>query len=785
MPVRAENVPGALRRLGRWLVWSWVWNAKKNGGKGGWDKPPLDPRTRRPVDKTDPKNWLAFEAALRLHQAEGFDGVGIELGQVDDSGLTLAGVDLDDVRDPATGQLRPWAEWTIRSLDTYAEVSPSRTGVKLLCWGTLPKGRRNGHDRGVEMYDGGCYFTVTGHRLDGAPGDCLDRQQALERLHAELLGPERPRARRQDAGGDDRELAREALGHLAAWRSRTYPDWLAVGMALHSAGDDLLGDWDSWSRQCSEKYEEGACAAKWRSFTDGGGLTLGSLLYWAQEDSGWTPAGPRGSFGRSTAGGSAPPPRDKGGAAALFQWSKPLPLADAPGVPPFPLHVFPDGLQRFATDAAEAAACPVDYVAGPMLALAGAAIGASRALQVKQGYSERAALYLAVAGLPGGGKTPALKAAAAPFHDTQARLHAEWRQAVEDAHAEAEKAGKGARPKLPQERLIFVDNVTVEVMGKLLEQTTRGLVMITDELTAWVARLNQYKRGQGDDRQFYLSAWAGQPVSVHRKNPDAPRVYVAHPFVAVVGGLPPDMVTRLCGERRADDGFLDRILFVYPDPPAATGESWRCVGKEEAECWRLALLRLFGLEQEAGERGPRPRFVHLTSCGRRAWEVFTTGQADDLNAGKVPDHLRGPWSKFRGYCARLSLVLHFLRCAAGEAADEDVDGQDVEQAAELVAYFQGHARRVYHALGADARLADARKVLQWLRERPDLKRFTRRDVHQGLRGSERFTAADGLDAPLQLLERHGYVRKVEVPHERGPGRPSDVYVRNPEWEPEP
>src|SRR5262249_15558092 len=47
------------------------------------------------------------------------------------------------------------------------------------------------------------------------------------------------------------------------------------------------GEWDRWSRQ-SDHYEEGACARKWATFSAGGGLTLGSLVHWAEED-GWAP----------------------------------------------------------------------------------------------------------------------------------------------------------------------------------------------------------------------------------------------------------------------------------------------------------------------------------------------------------------------------------------------------------------------------------------------------------------------------------------------------------------
>src|SRR5262249_50666541 len=70
-----------------------------------------------------------------------------------------------------------------------------------------------------------------------------------------------------EAEPDDRETALSALAALGSSRCVAYDEWLEIGMALHSVADDLLGDWDRWSKNALEKYEEGVCAAKWATFT--------------------------------------------------------------------------------------------------------------------------------------------------------------------------------------------------------------------------------------------------------------------------------------------------------------------------------------------------------------------------------------------------------------------------------------------------------------------------------------------------------------------------------------
>jgi hypothetical protein len=84
---------------------------------------------------------------------------------------------------------------------------------------------------------------------------------------------------------------------------------------------------------------------------------------------------------------------DSGQEPAEPAWPDPIPLAKIPAAKPFPLDVLPQSLGEFIQDAAAALTCPADYVAVPLLAIAGAAIGTSRVLEIKAGWRERPALF--------------------------------------------------------------------------------------------------------------------------------------------------------------------------------------------------------------------------------------------------------------------------------------------------------------------------------------------------------------------------------------------------------
>jgi hypothetical protein len=492
------------------------------------------------------------------------------------------------------------------------------------------------------------------------------------------------------------------------------------------------------------------------------------------------------------------------------EWHAPVPLTEVPPAPPFPLDVFPEAVQDVVRQAASAFPCPADYVTVPILAAAGAAIGASRKLAIKASHLQGACVYAAVVSPPGSAKTPAQQLVVEPLRDMEERLQDPWDEAMvgyqsamddyERALKEFKKSG-GDRPEKPDRPVlerITISDTTAEALVPILKENPRGVILVRDELIGWVQAMNQYREGgKGADQQFWLSAWSGEAATVDRKKThDQGPLRVRHPFICVIGGLTPDKLRLLRGDRprqqAEQDGFIDRILLSYPTEPQVVEENWLVVAPAALEelarvMARLRMLAMVPVQVGGVVKGWRPFIVKLTATGREAWQRFTRAHADERNAEDFPPQLIGPWSKFRGYCGRLALILHFLRWACGElgegeaAATADVDGESMDRAARLVAYFKGHARKVYTAMDADPRTADARLVLRWLARHPELDAFCRRDAHQGLRRNTRFSNPDNLDAPLKLLEQHGYIRAAFEDGARGPGRPSSKFEVNPLW----
>jgi hypothetical protein len=462
-------------------------------------------------------------------------------------------------------------------------------------------------------------------------------------------------------------------------------------------------------------------------------------------------------------------------------WRVPTPLNDIPVVALFPLHTLPGPLGSYVSEAARTLNCPPDFVAVPLLAAAGGCIGNSRCLAVHDAHVQSACLFAAVIGRPGSGKSPALDMVIDPVEKAERRYFDEWKGDFA-AWKDSEDEDKGDAPKL---RRVLNDDTTTEAMASVLKDNARGLLMVRDEMAALVCGLNQYKAGKGHDRQVYLKLWSQGTIRVDRKNnPEGLPLRVYRPFVAIAGGLQPDIVPRLRGDAfrgvaPPNDGFLDRFLFSYPADPRAAKESWITLSPVARHAWEGVVDKLLNLEMVSAGKEDRPYLLKLTGCGEKAWEGFTEAHAAELNDPDFPEHLAGAWAKLRGYCGRLALIVHLLRAACGETNGEEVDGTSMDRAAELVTYFKSHARKIYAAMEADPKVATARRVLDCLRQNPSLNHFSRRDLHQCLRRS--FPDPDGLDAPLALLVRFGYLREVLPDRAGRPGPNPPKYLVNPLW----
>lgn len=460
---------------------------------------------------------------------------------------------------------------------------------------------------------------------------------------------------------------------------------------------------------------------------------------------------------------AAPVPAE---AAAPVEWEPILPLSATEAVEPFPVDVLPPMLQRFVLETAAAKHCPPDYIGVPLLVLAGSAIGNARCIQIKPDWPELPNLYAVVIAPIGSAKSPALAAVKEPFKRRQGKL-------IRD-HKKEHPAD------LPLKERLYVSDTTTEKLAELLGDN-KAIARIEDELSAFFCGFNQYRAGgKGNDRQFYLSLHAGTGVSVDRLRLGVP-LDVHYPCFSLVGNLVPNSLHLLRAEGPQSDGMVERCLTSYPTPLPHVREDFQSASKVVRAVWADTLKGLWALQPIiCSEEGYRPHPIKLAAAGREVWADFTQEIADDLNRPTFPDHLRGTWSKSRGHCARLALILHYLWHGTVNDSLRRVDAEAVSRAVVCMHYFMSHARRVHASLGADGTSDRAARILEWI-TRGKRREFKTWELHRDLASDQRFRSVDAYAEPLDRLRKHSFIRPKQAPARQGGGRPAGpTFEVNPE-----
>jgi putative DNA primase/helicase len=257
-----RHIPAELKAWDRWVGW----HTASVGANLA--KIPYSLRDGAPASTRDPATWAPYRLGA------GHENVGFVFAEDD----PYAGVDLDDCVDPATGEISPVARAVIRHLGSYAEISPSGRGVKIVVRGEVPGTRRQNRRLGVEMYDSRRFFALTGHKLPGVPDRVVEAD--LAPLYRWAFGPvENSERSEEDRHSPDRGLSDEEIlsrasrakngskferlwrGDTAGYPTRSEADLALCAMLAYWCGADPLRIEKLFSRS-------GLCREKWRARPD-------------------------------------------------------------------------------------------------------------------------------------------------------------------------------------------------------------------------------------------------------------------------------------------------------------------------------------------------------------------------------------------------------------------------------------------------------------------------------------------------------------------------------------
>jgi hypothetical protein len=737
----------------RWCVWREEERTNNDGEIKQTKVPYCSYRHRgdcKKAQSNNPRTWITRRQAegcwqkMQREDPDAVGGVGLFQGDLGD-GHSLMGIDLDRCLN-ADGDVTSGME-IIRRFDTYAEVSPSGTGVKLffliadedvaaikeLLGGKTRRSFSTGEHREI-AFDTARFYAVT--------EDCFEGYESIRlvsldevRWFIDEAGPAYLRAHGVDDGDgadDAQQRARDESG--SGYGFRFLRDCKQQGMSYEEARAAILADDGSagqWARdKGSERETERAIKLAWDN------------------------------------------------AHISFSWEEPdiSLLDDRRGeLPAFPVQVLPSKVQDLVKRGADGAGCSVDYVAMPVLGIAAGLIGTGRRVRASKSWSVPHTLWVAECGFSGDGKTPGLAVSRNPLQraedmfqhkvermsrehqqrvDQAAMAEAAWKEAVKQAAKQNREAP--TRPEAAKQperfiapRLCIVD-VTIEKMCEFLAARPKGMLLVMDELAGLLLNMSRYSGGQ--DNQFWLQAWDGMPYSCGRKN-SAP-INIPHLLVGIVGGIQPD---RLPECFKVNDGMHARYLWSWP--PSAP---YRPLSDEIEECDQN-LYRMFDNLARLGE--DEHKRIRLSKQARSAFEELRkhVHEEKDCFAGRE----REWWTKIPIHVLRIAGTLCYMEwaCAGAVPEPEYLHSKYVKAATRLtVDYLWQHARACLRQIGLSQRHADARVVLKWLGSK-GLPAVRREDIRREAL-SQRLDA-EQTDAVLLQLAHAGWLRRVTAGSGRG------------------
>jgi len=384
----------------------------------------------------------------------------------------------------------------------------------------------------------------------------------------------------------------------------------------------------------------------------------------------------------------------------------------------FPIDSLPSVLKNFVIETARDTSSNEEFVFLSALVAMSVARQGSTIYVRKKWEDEVLSIYGACVGETGQGKSPAIRAALEPIkylsrqlddrYSFQKDQYKETLTDYEEILVEWRKnkkiLSKPDKPEQPEEKIIAVSNSTVEALSRYFKSSP-AILLQKDELTGWIKSFGQYKAGHGDDREFFLSAWSGDSIKIIRAGKNDSLSLPEKPCLSVIGGIVPENLSSL---RNKEDGFIERILFVYPEEKSRKFSFDENEGLS-SEDYRNTIIEIYN-------RGKMT--IRIESEAKQLFSQYH----DYADTRKTENpKIRGSMSKFPSQCLRIAAIL-----ASFELKDQ-IDEINMQRSIDLCCWLEKQMIKVLNISSVSKEISSAQKIMEWAR-RKEKKIVSARDI---------------------------------------------------------
>jgi len=348
---------------------------------------------------------------------------------------------------------------------------------------------------------------------------------------------------------------------------------------------------------------------------------------------------------------------------------------------PFPVETFPKEALEVAYEAHSKFQFSLDYLGAGILAAASSAIGNSLKVEVKKGWNEKANLFTVIVGRPGDGKSHSLAFCFKPIHIKESLLFTEYSKLLIEYEDELKSDSK-TKLRKPQLNKYLISDFTPEALILHHSNNKRGLYIYVDELNAWIKNFNRYN--SSGEAETYLSLWSGTTIAIDRASGKSLRI--EDPFIGVIGSTQISVLKSFAKDGRNSNGFMDRLLFVYPDTQKTL--KWN-INKVDDRI----LQNYFSIISNLIETSIDQKESLLIPIEKKAKKYLFEWQ-NNRPVEYLFEYERSIEIKLQQYVIRFALILQSIHFAANKSTLDKIELFAIKGGIKLFHYFYNNAIKV-------------------------------------------------------------------------------------------
>lgn len=359
------------------------------------------------------------------------------------------------------------------------------------------------------------------------------------------------------------------------------------------------------------------------------------------------------------------------------------------------IHGLPPHLQAYISHVADVYQCPREFPTVALFSAISTAAGTKVSIAGK--HDNSLCLWFVDVSPTGGSKSQPTKEVLRPIY----RINTELKQKYSEALKAAAKDDDP--PKL--ERIVFKD-ATREARAVRMRDFPHGTLLHRDEFSGLFKDFARYS-ANGGEREELLSIFDNNdPIQVDRKGSEP--VDVERPFMNILGGIQPDILTESFGDADVASGLFGRFLFAWPDEPLYPDYKDSVIGDDFRQHWQDVVNYIYR-EMKPITLVMPPQTTQLYSD----YFNFLQNRKRSLSEGDQEGVI---YSKAQIQVIRLAGIVHTAKLAYDHDAGCAIGADTMGYAVECMEYFVRCGERALHRVCNAQRKSNKTETLRRLIE---------------------------------------------------------------------